>query len=240
MERCVFDSERPDFVRVKILNLERAGAQHNYTRNVTPPCALILRACYETQATSESRKKAMKNEFVLGGKNRVTPSDLSKYATKMLLRAGITNDTLAAAKKEVPTESAARTLLKNTYRKNLAQRCGLSARGESGTFKFLCGLSLAGDVTSSNYTSFTDDEAAERHYALMRPLCLEKPIDKVSPTKNEDGTVTYHITPNTTAELAGVITKCTLLPGQKIIIRCPHGVTGTVRATAIKLINEGE
>lgn len=112
---------------------------------------------------------------------------------------------------------------------NLVLRCGLDDKTDGGTFRFLCGLSLAGDTTSSNYTSFTSEEAQERLYYLLRPLQPEADIAVISPEQHEDGSVTYHVTPKVTAEHAGAIVKVLLQPGEELSLDCLHGVIGNLR-----------
>ena len=120
-------------------------------------------------------------------------------------------------------------LLHNTYRKFLVTRCGLDPKSQGGTIKFLCGLSLAGDVTSANYTSFTSPEAQERLYTILKVLQPEKPIDPKGPTIGKDGSITFHITPRTTAETAGVVATFNVPPGWTLEVSCPHGVSGSTR-----------
>lgn len=228
-ESLRFDPDRPDFVLAGIFLPERAGAQHNYTRPCVPQTALVLNKLHH--ALLARKLKHMDKLFVTGdGRNRVSPGDLSKYAANKLVQAGLDNDTIRAAKKEEATESYARVLLRNTYRKNLFTRCGLDPDLQGGTIKFLCGLTLAGDVTSSNYTSYTSPEASERLYTILRVLQPVSDIPPIETTNGPDGSVTFHITPGNTGEVAGVVCTFRLPPGWTIENSCQHGLTGKTQA----------
>ena len=226
-----FDPERPDHVRIRLYLPGRAGAQHNYTRPCTPQCARILRKRYEeeVQASRFDIGKAG-DMYVLSGKRTtdIRPGDLSRYAANRLTQAGVENDVIDAAKKEAPTASAARTLLYNTYQKNLVLRCGLSSETDGGTLKFLCGFSLSNDVTASNYTSYTSEEAQERLYQLLHVLQPETDMPPIPPITNEDGSVTNVIVPRTTAEYAGIVSEFILEPWEEFNAECLHGTYTTL------------
>lgn len=230
-EQILFDPNRLDFVQVCLFLPERAGAQHNYTRPCTPQCAAVLRKCHGNlmvAAKTAKAKREAERQPILGKK--VTPGELSKYALAILKRAGVENDTIHTAKAKSPIESAARTLLRNTYRKNLVQKCGLHS--DDGTFKFLCGLSLSGDVTSSNYISFTSPEAAERLYTILKVLQPITPIPPGEPIICSDGSIFYPIVPNTTAENAGAILNFLSQHEVGLEIYCAHGADVFIRHTS--------
>lgn len=223
-----FDPSREDFVTVGLFLAERAGAQHNYTRPCIPMTALLLRTLHSE--LEKKSPKSLKDKYVVTtGSKKTTPGELNKYAAAKLVKAGVGSDTIQKVKNESPSEHYARILLHNTYRKLLVTKCGLSSQTQGGTIKFLCGLSLAGDVTSSNYTSFTSPESTERLYTILKILQPERPIEEIPPASNEDGSIIYHITPNTTAETAGVVSSIMIPPGWRLEVSCPHGVSGTTR-----------
>ena len=227
-----FDPSREDFVTVGLFLAERAGAQHNYTRPCIPMTALILRTLHSE--LEKKSPKSLKDKYVVTtGSRKTLPSELHKYAAAKLVKAGVANDTIQKARDEFPSEHYARTLLYNTYCKLLVTKCGLSSQTQGGTIKFLCGLSLAGDVTASNYTSFTSPEATERLYMILKILQPERPIEEIPTDFNADGSITYHITPKTTAETAGIVSSIILPPGWRLEVSCPHGVSGTTRTQAV-------
>ena len=233
-KNTAFDTEIADYVRVGLYLPERAGAQHNYTRPSTPQCALVLRKRYEALSKKKDSAALADCYVVTGAKTKtISPGELSKVASEKLVQAGVDNDTLTYAKKESPSEAAARTLLKNTYQKNLVLRCGLTSEIDNGTFRFLCGMSLAGDTTSSNYVSFTSPEAQKRLYYLLRILQPEAQIPPRADEVHEDGSITYCISPITTGEHAGIIADVLLMPGEEISIECLHGVNGGVRTRPV-------
>ena len=135
-------------------------------------------------------------------------------------------------KKEGNQISVSRRLLKNTYTNNVYHLCALSE--EVGTAKFLCKESLTNNTTDAHYASFSSEEAGERLHAYMSFVTPEEPIDSVDekPKQLPDGLTKYIYSPETTRQRVGHVGHYRLQPGEEIIIKCPHGVKGSVATRA--------
>ena len=126
-------------------------------------------------------------------------------------------------------------LLRNTYVKNIYSNCGLLF--EEGTAKFLCRQSLSSNTTDDHYTSFTDKIASihlHDYMSFVIPQIELNSNDCANPTVLPNGNELHTFTPHTTRHRAGLIGSFKLKPGDEILIKCPHGVTGTAKALKYK------
>jgi hypothetical protein len=101
-------------------------------------------------------------------------------------------------------------------------------RNEPDTFHYLCGEQY-NNTTYINYESHTSPEAQYRFYTILQPISVEHNI-RQHPTNRtfKDGSK-FRSTPHTNHEIAQVNGSITIPPRAKIIIRCPHGVTGCAK-----------
>ena len=63
----------------------------------------------------------------------------------------------------------------------------------------------------------------------MKPLSVEKKLDKKSGEHTKDGKVLYEAWPKTNHEAARVTGRIRLKPGQKLTVVSEHGAKGIVR-----------
>ena len=163
--------------------------------------------------------KQLKNDRFLG--------DL--YGT--LRRSGIPDQQIK--KKKGSDSSAAKTLLRNTYLNNIGYRLGLE--GDEGTKNFLSGRSLAGDITSDHYTSFTDLDAVRRMLASQTGLQpLRKYEQTEIPREREDGCTEWTFLPDDTRQIVQVDMVIDLQPGEIITVACEHGTEAALRSRELK------
>ena len=93
----------------------------------------------------------------------------------------------------------------------------------------MCGVLLKSS-TYTSYESHTTPEAQFRLYTILKSISVEKKVkEKSGVEKVKDGWL-YKAVPRTNHEVARVTGTIQLCPGEKIIIRVPHGVTGVVEA----------
>ena len=161
-------------------------------------------------------------------KKAMTPDALVQHAMMRLHTIGLSYASLQALGKNTPEKIAvSKLLLHNTFLNNVYYRCALES--EEGTAKFLCGESLSSNTTDDNYTCFSDEEAGERLHNTMSVLTPERAIDvDDSPKVLPDGRMQYTYAPETTRQRVGHVGHYRLQPGEEIVIKCPHGVKGSV------------
>lgn len=154
-------------------------------------------------------------------------NDLSKLAAYRIQKV---KETLGTLNGKTITADKARSLLENTYVRNLILRCGMDK--DFGSFAFLAGRSLARDVSSSHYVSFVAPCASDRLYTTIKVLDKERPLlVNTEPRILEDGKCSYEISPRTTLQNAGMVVRMIVPPGKhRFEFGCEHGATGTVRA----------
>lgn len=234
-EKVIFCSGHPDYVRIKIRHDDRAGATHNYTRPLFPAGALILLARHEellAQYTPKQLSKMPVVSCVSNPKKAMKSDDLVRYSTKVLRSIGITDILFAQLRRSKAKIAASRRLLSNTYVKNITTRCGI--KDDAGTIAFLIGGALK-NVSDDNYTAFSDEEGNARLHTIIsavQPLFdLDQPPDV---TLLENGTELHQFAPDTTRERVKVSCAIQLAPGEKIIVRCSHGITGDVQARGLR------
>ena len=162
----------------------------------------------------------------------MTPNALVAHTTMRLHSIGLSYASLQALGKSTPQKIAvSKLLLHNTFLNNIYYRCALES--EEGTAKFLCGESLSSNTTDDNYTCFSDAEAGERLHNTMSVLMPEREIDvDDSPKVLPDGRVQHTYAPETTRQRVGHVGVYKLQPGEEIVIKCPHGVKGSVTTRA--------
>ena len=68
-----------------------------------------------------------------------------------------------------------------------------------------------------------------RLYQFLKPLSIEKKIEKPSVFRTEGENQVYEAYPKTNHEVAHVIGKVWIAPGQQLKICCEHGAHGIVR-----------
>lgn len=96
-----------------------------------------------------------------------------QYAGKQLREVGIKEAVFTKKKKDDKT-AVSKSILHNTYCKNLYLRIGLT--WDEGALQYLQGLSLSGNVTNDNYTSFSDEDDMERLFTAMKTIQPEKEL----------------------------------------------------------------
>lgn len=218
-----------DYVIVRNVQENRAGATHDFSRPVLPQTALALRRLfrdlkekygeeimtYPIAATSADPMKAL------------TPEALNQEATRTLRGTVSKNYTLKRLHKEDRSTAASSRILAETYKRIILDRCNLER--DPGTSNFLLGRSLGNDITSDAYTSFTSEDASRRLYNILRTVRKTENHRKTVSEKKENGRLITELFPKTSREYVNMISDIVLMPGESIVISCEHGVEGNYR-----------
>ena len=153
-------------------------------------------------------------------------ADIVQTANNLLVRAGYTDPLWKTGRPSKRDEPIPVRLLQTNYQRMLNSRCGLS--DDPDTASFLSGLQFQSS-TYTNYESHTSPEAQYRLYTILQPLSVEHKLRKPKELRNtKDGQI-YTAGPGTNHEVAQVFGRIQLPPGESITIRCPHGVTGSIK-----------
>lgn len=208
-----------------------AGGTKNYDRVIFPQAAEILRRRYEhlCDEYSDNQLESMPIvSLVKDPKREMNSSALHQYAGMMLRKIGIGEATFAA--REQGDESVSKSILSNTYKKNIELRIGMQS--DKGRRKYLQALSLRGNTTDDNYTSFNDEDACECMYRAM--LCMQ-PLRNLEQPKEgchllASGEQEFCYVPDTTREMVGLIAEIVVPPGEHVFFACPHGLLGRMKA----------
>ena len=147
-----------------------------------------------------------------------------QYAGKQLREVGIKEAVFTKKKKDDKT-AVSKSILHNTYCKNLYLRIGLT--WDEGALQYLQGLSLSGNVTNDNYTSFSDEDDMERLFTAMKTIQPEKELYSNDRLIKENGAgKSVSVLPQKTREKVGAVGQLVLQPGARARIKCRHGVEG--------------
>lgn len=216
-----FDSPAPGAAQFLFRIDDIAGATHNYTHPISSFPAAELRRRHQAYLKSKS-----KSEFVLqalpnpqeqssSGKKR-TPAQpsaafLRSYILKALRDSGMGQDSLNMDRQTLYGVGV--STLQAHYRYQLIHQCGLDRH--SGPFNFLALRSVASDVTSDHYRSFTSPDG-QLH--LLKLLSRSNPASTIQDTailsSTQDGTTTTTvIPPASTDRTFEVEVTVTLQPG---------------------------
>ena len=226
----IWDEDHADYVRIRYFIHDLVGATHNFTAPIFPAGARILRKRFKTLLERYSEKELATMPIVSQVKDptkAMTPATLVQHANMRLHSIGLPYDKIDLLRKLNPDIAVSRLILMNTYAKNVNILCSLQE--EEGTAKFLLHESLSSNTTDDHYTCFSDDEAGARLHTIMSCVIPEEAIEldcepvKLLPDRREQHT----FAPETTRQRVGHVGQYTLKPGEEIIIKAPHGVTGS-------------
>ena len=150
-----------------------AGATHDYTRPCTPFGA---RELYRRMEACEKKWGNLKEHYVLEDSkgNRLTSKKLTEFCRERLLHCGMAHSDLSPDHSQ-PYGVGIRLLLSH-YKYRITYLAGL--RADCGVVRFLQGLSLAGDVSSDHYRSFTSPEGQD---FLLNVLSRDKSFEEALP-----------------------------------------------------------
>lgn len=104
----------------------------------------------------------------------------------------------------------------------------LSLKDDPDTLSFLSGV-LYRSSTYTSYESHISKEAAPRLCQVLKPLSVEKKLDKKSGEHTKGGKVAYEAWPKTNHEAAHVTGRIKLKPGQQLTVVSEHGTKGIIR-----------
>ncbi len=223
-----------DYVVVKLYDPERSGATHNLSRPIHPRSAEVLFRYYEFLCCEYNKEQLNKMPVCATQTNPSVPLKSSRIideATRVLMTVINSTDVIAGAKKLEPRIAAVRTVFQNTFKNNLISVCNL--KESDLLYKFLTAGSFAKDVSLNHYTALSCKPGWDLAYTILAPLRKAVPI---APNKDYDEGGWNHVfcTPNTSLEFAKASMSIMLNPGERVYIKCPHGVVGSAQVRGIK------
>ena len=213
-----------DFAIVHIRREYAAVSKHDFSRPMIPDSALFIHRVYK-----ELRKKKGAEDLA---DEKLWPDGLDSQSVNneirnLLVRAGFSGSFSTPGRPKEDQVDIPVRILQTNYQRMLAAKCGL--KDDPDTLSFLSGT-MYKSSTYTNYESHTSPEAALRLYQILQPLSTEKKLGKPSGShRARDGKTACEIWPKTNHEAARVTAKIRLKPGQNLIIRSAHGVTGIIR-----------
>ena len=230
----VFDEDDPDKAYLLLLESDYAGATHIFNRPLFVQGARILRASLFSMLANYniSELKDMPPVCLTSDPHKEMSRDTMVKSISTLLRScGVLNRTFAELKDS--KNAVSMRLLSNTYCSNLIRKCGLNE--DAFTYKFMRGESLRNSTTCDSYVSFTDDDAIDRLYTMIK---VTKPVEEYENdmvTKSlEDGRTMYRIYPRNSKQCAGVTARMLVPPGAYVQVQnCFHGINGNVTVRAV-------
>ena len=150
---------------------------------------------------------------------------ISITARNLLIRAGFVGRISVPGRTADDEETIPIQIFRNNYHAALYIKAGLW--DDPDTLSFLRGV-LFESSTYTNYESHTSLSAQERLYTILKSISTEKKLSPVPESTTEDGKICFTATPKSNHEVVRVHGTLTLLPGQKLVMCCPHGVCGVV------------
>lgn len=224
-----FVDKYDDFALVHLFKEELVSAKHDYSRPCIPDVARYLKAAVNAIVANNPDNNILKRPILeRDDGNPLTNKDLSLLANNWLVLAGY-RESLSMPGRNPDNELISLDLLRTNYRNRLSVKAGLA--NDFDTFNFLSGLQLRSS-TFTHYESHTSPEAQYRLYTILKSLDIPRTIPKKRTSENERERTIYAV-PTTTADAAVLSGSITLQPGEMIIIRCPHGVSGSVSAQGV-------
>ena len=209
-----------DFVVVHIQREYAAISKHDFSRPTTPDAALLIRKALRELTTDE--KSSDQRIWPKGLDN----STVNNEIRNLLVRAGFAGSFTAPGRPSEESVDIPAGILQTNYKRRLFSCGGL--KNDPDTYNFLCGT-MYNSSTYTNYESHTHEVSMLRLYQCLKPLSIEKKIEKPSVYRTEGENQVYEAYPKTNHEVAHVIGKVWIAPGQKLKICCEHGAHGIVR-----------
>ena len=217
-----------DFAIIKIRRDQLLIAKHDFARPAIPDAAMYLSAVYSHLLETFSQEELVNQYVVTNNENGNKPADSKEIvlaANNLLIRAGYKDSLVALGRPAKEEDAIPVTLLQSNYRHMLISKAGL--KDDADTYHYLAGL-VYRSSTYSNYESHTSPEAQYRLYTILQPLSTEKPIRQITEHHQADDKMIYRAVPKSNREVAQILGKIVLNPGEHIRIRVPHGVTGRI------------
>ena len=211
-------------VILKLIIEDYAGATHDYRRVLFPQGEAVIKERRKDLMRKYGKTKISKMPVVSIASDPVKAmktDDLKQYGKTFLKKVGIERRAIGYAKHE-NVDIAAKVFV-NTYAHNLVHRCGLME--DSGLYLFLCGRSLAGNVTADHYRSFTDADGIELQRSVLRRMTPERPIklDKTVDLSDPEFDSYFFAAPTTQDFLSLCITLQGINEGDKVSIISRYG-----------------
>lgn len=218
-----FVSGHTDFAIVHIRRDYAAISKHDFSRPMISDSALYIHKYYKNQLNSKSAAELADIKIWPDG---VSNQIVNNEIRNLLVRAGFTGSFSSPGRRsEEHTEIPAR-ILQTNYQRMLAAKCGL--QDDPDTLSFLSGI-MYRSSTYTSYESHTSLEASLRLYQILKPLSVEKRLEKKSGEGKRQGKAAYEAWPKTNHEAVHVTGKIRLKPGQKLTVISEHGATGIIR-----------
>ena len=222
-----FVKKYTDFSIIHIRKDRIAVSKHDFSRPAIPDAALYLKRVYD-KLCREHGEETVKGWHIASDEQdrskKLDRESISEKANNMLVLAGF-QESLSLYGRPGSREPIPLTLLRTNYERKLKSKCGLS--DDPDTYHFLAGL-MYKSSTFVNYESHTSPEAQYRLYTILKPFSVKKAITKPKELKKKNGSQIFTAAPKNNHEVTRVIGKIHVKHGDRIVIRCAHGVWGRI------------
>ena len=212
-----------DFANVHIRRDYAAVSKHDFSRPMIPDSALYMHRFYKYLLDSKSEEELADTKIWPDGADTQIVNNETR---NLLVRAGFSGVFSTPGRPGEEQMDIPARILQTNYQRMLAAKCGL--KDDPDTLSFLSGV-LYRSSTYTSYESHTSKEAAPRLYQVLKPLSVEKKLDKKSGEHIKDGKVLYEAWPKTNHEAARVTGRIKLMPGQTLKVTSGHGAKGIIR-----------
>lgn len=229
----IFSKADERFVCIHIKKDSSSGGTLTYTRPVSLFAAEILRGYYKFLIDSGIDESKLAKMPVVSKKGvKYTSKDVTQRCLAIVKSIKVPHSTLNGIRLAEPSSGAGVSILRETYRNTLAEKCGLRYMDPTA-LSYLCSQSLNDSVTADRYRSFSSPEGLRLLFKYFcrdtrfLPIRTEPTITK---TINQDGTCTVTIHPEKPACTASCTVDVILKPGDTLTIRSDSMLSGMYSA----------
>ena len=216
-----------DFAIVHIHRKYLAAPKHDFSRPAIPDTAKYMKKLYR-ELSKKLDKDTLANTYVVtteySDTKHANNKEIINEANNLLVRAGY-RGRLGEPGRSGEKDPIPSNLLRTSYQRMLISKAGL--KNDPDTASFLAGKPF-NSSTYTNYESHTSPEAQYRLYTILKPLSVKVPLKQPKSLIEIGDKQVFTATPKTNHEVSQVTGSITIPPGEKILIRVPHGVTGRI------------
>lgn len=220
-----------EYVSIRIIRKNSAGATHDYTHPLFPFAAEVLLKRRTQLLLTISKEKLDELPVIPDPENPIKPlsrKKLNDFITNIFKREDIDLSSYTPAPGE-PCGAGVRLLHKN-HDDRLLNECGLEI--DPAAADFLKGISLQTDVTADHYRNFIDKQSQDNLYTyLKRDTRFQKALpvegNGINEERQPDGNIVYKISPLSPHKLTGFRVVINARPGDIFSVSSSHGAVIT-------------
>lgn len=190
-------------------------ATHNYSFVMMPQAYEIL---HKYKETLEAQEKCDISHKRIAGDPAITKVALNKFVETLMAQMVV----LKIGGTAFPSKSGYSVLVE-TYRMMIELECGI--QNDEGTKRFLQHRPMTGLVTDDHYVSYTDSEARDRQYMILKRQAPKKNNSK-GKIDLKNGDVRYY--PDSNKERLFVCMDVEIQPGECLAIDSGYTIEGKI------------